>query len=126
MDRSSNLSSAIAVATIAAPYASQIRLTRGPPASREQALAGDGAAVSADVTRSLSEDRDRIAQDLNDVVVNRLFAAGLDLEAALGLIGDQRVAGHIGRAAGALDQAIRDLRDTVFDRAHANGDHILR
>jgi hypothetical protein len=41
------------------------------------------------VIRYLTEDHDRIAQRMNDVVVRRIFAAGLDLQAGLGLIGDQ-------------------------------------
>jgi hypothetical protein len=42
------------------------------------------------VIRYLTEDHDRIAQRMNDVVVRRIFAAGLDLQAGLGLIGDHR------------------------------------
>jgi signal transduction histidine kinase len=65
----------------------------------------------------LSEDHDRIAQGMNDAVVRRIFAAGLDLQAALGLIGDQRVASKIYHAIDELDHAIRDIRDTIFDRS---------
>ena len=50
----------------------------GPPAGR----AGD----SAEMTLRLIEERDRIAQDMNNIVVRRLFSAALDLEAALGLV----------------------------------------
>jgi signal transduction histidine kinase len=49
-------------------------------------------------------------------VIHRIFAAGLDLQAAVGLIGDQRVASKIRHAIDELDQAIRDIRDTIFDR----------
>jgi hypothetical protein len=42
------------------------------------------------VIRYLTENHDRIAQRMNDVVVRRIFAAGLDLQAGLGLIGDHR------------------------------------
>ena len=44
-----------------------------------------------------------------------LFSAGLDLEAALGLIGEHRAAGRIQHAVSELDLAIRDIRDMVFD-----------
>jgi hypothetical protein len=37
---------------------------------------------------------------LNKVVVHRLFAAGLGLQAAVGLVGDQPGAGRIDRAIG--------------------------
>lgn len=74
------------------------------------------AAISpADVTRYLLEDRDRIAQRMNDVVIQRIFSAGLTLQLALGLIGEQRGAREIYRAVGELDHAIRDIRDIVFD-----------
>ena len=47
-------------------------------------------------------------------MVRRIFAAGLDLHAALGLIGDHRGAGKICHAIDELDNAIRDIRDAVF------------
>lgn len=61
------------------------------------------------------EDHDQAARGVNDVVVGRILAAGLDLEAALGLIDDHRAATQIRRAIDKLDQAIRDIRDAVFD-----------
>jgi signal transduction histidine kinase len=115
MHRSSSLSSAAAIATIPAPGVPRVRLTRGPPPpGNGRAPAGNGAAVSAELTRYLTEDHDRIAQSLNDVVVRRIFAAGLDLHAALGLIGEHRGAGKIYHAIDELDNAIRDIRDAVF------------
>lgn len=75
-----------------------------------------GALVSAEVTRRLIEDHERIANGLNDVVVHRLFAAGLDLQTALGLTSDHHAAGKIYHAIGEIDQAIRDIRDNIFDR----------
>ena len=56
---------------------------------------------------------------MNDVVVRRIFAAGLDLQAALGLIGDHRGASKIWHAIDELDQAVRDIRDTIFDCSRA-------
>jgi hypothetical protein len=91
-----------------------VLLTRGLPPGDGRAPAGNGAAVSAELTRYLIEDHDRIAQSLNDVVVHRIFAAGLDLHAALGLIGEHRGAGKIYHAIGELDNAICDIRDDVF------------
>jgi two-component system, NarL family, sensor histidine kinase DevS len=63
----------------------------------------------------LAEDRDRIADELSDIVVRRLFSAGLALEAALGLTGEHRAAGKVQDAISELDLAIRDIRDVVFD-----------
>ena len=64
----------------------------------------------------LVQDRDRIAGALNDVVINRIFSAGLSLETALGLLGGHRgAAGKVREALGELDLAIRDVRNVVFD-----------
>ena len=84
-----------------------IRPTRDPPPGR----AGDW----AEVALLLVQDRDRIAEGMNDLVVRRLFAAGLALETALGLIGDHPGAGKVQEAVGELDLAIRDVRNVVFD-----------
>ena len=73
------------------------------------------AAGSAEATLRRAEDQDRIAQGLNGVVVRRLFAAGLDLEIALGLIGDDRASSEVCRAIDELDEAVKDIRDVVFD-----------
>jgi hypothetical protein len=66
--------------------------------------------------RGQAEDRARIAAGLNDVVVRRLLTAGEDLQAALGLMGDHPANGKIRHAVDELDQAVRDIPDTIFDR----------
>ena len=83
------------------------RPTRDPPPGR----AGD----PADAMLLLVQDRDRIAGAMTDLVVRRLFSAGLALETALGLIGDYPGAGKVQDAIGELDLAIRDVRNVVFD-----------
>ena len=65
------------------------------------------------------EDRERIALGLNDVVVRRLFTAGLDLQAVLGVMGDHPMSGKICHVVDELDQAIRDIRDAIFDHLAA-------
>jgi len=84
-----------------------IRPTYDPPPGR----AGD----PAEAILRLVQDRDRIAEDMNDLVVQRLFWAGLALEAALGLIGGHPGAGKVHEAVGGLDLAVRDVRNVVFD-----------
>ncbi len=85
---------------------------RIPPASGPSARqAGD----SAEVTLRLVQDRDRIAGDMNDIVVRRLFAAGLALETVLGLMGDQPGTAKVQEAISQLDLAIRDFRNVLFD-----------
>jgi signal transduction histidine kinase len=107
--------SAAAAATISAPGAAPVLLTLDPPPGSDWVPEGTVAADSAELTRHLTEDHDRIAREMNDVVIHRIFAAGLDLQATLGLIGDQRVASKICHAIDELDQAIRDIRDAIFD-----------
>src|ERR1017187_4428061 len=116
MHRPAREPSAAAAATTLAPGAAPVLLTRGPPPGSGRVPEGTVAADSAELTRHLTEDHDRIAREMNDVVIYRIFAAGLDLQAVLGLIGDQRAASKICRAIDELDQAIRDIRDTTFDR----------
>ena len=115
----SGLPSDTATATLSPLDAPDPPLTRGPPASDGQAPTDSGAAASAELARCLSEDRERVAQGINDVVVRRIFAAGLDLQAALGLIGDHRGASKVWHAIDELDQAVRDIRDTIFDSNRA-------
>ena len=62
----------------------------------------------------LMQERDRIAAGMNDIVVHRLFSAGLSLETALGLMGDQPGAAKVQDAIGELDLAIRDFRNVLF------------
>jgi hypothetical protein len=90
-----------------------VQPTRGPPPGSPEALEDGGAASPATAILDLLEDHERIALGLNDVVVRRLFAAGLDLQAALGLMGDHPASGKICHAVDELDQAIRDIRDTI-------------
>jgi signal transduction histidine kinase len=87
------------------------------PSASTPAAAGTarGALSTADVTRCLTEDHDRIAQRMNDVVIHRICSAGLTLQGALGLLRDQPAAREISHALDELDHAIRDIRDIVFD-----------
>ena len=103
------ISSTVAVCYGATPQLDEasIRPTRDPPPVR----AGDG----AEAALLLAPDRDRIAEDMNDVVVRRLFSAGLTLQTALGLIGDHPGARKVQEAIDQLDLAIRDVRKVVFD-----------
>jgi signal transduction histidine kinase len=110
-----SLPSNAATATLPPRDAPDPLLTHGPPASNRRVPTDNGATASAQLTRYLAEDHDRLAQGINDVVIRRIFAAGLDLQAALGLIGEHRGASKIWHAIDELDQAVRDIRDTIFD-----------
>ena len=104
--------------TTSAPAVPGVQPTRGPPPGSPQAVEGVSAAGPAEVTLDLAEDHERIARGLNDVVVRPLSTAGLDLQAALGLIGDHPASSKISHAMDELDRAIRDIqriRDTILD-----------
>src|SRR4029453_13179506 len=61
------------------------------------------------------EDRDRIARDLHDHVIQRVFAAGLALQAVLPRISDPQAHGRIESVVRQLDDTVRDIRPTIFD-----------
>jgi signal transduction histidine kinase len=61
------------------------------------------------------EDRDRIARDLHDHVIQRLFAAGLSLQAAAARVPDDAVRRRLGQVVDQLDETVRDIRTTIFD-----------
>jgi signal transduction histidine kinase len=63
---------------------------------------------------ALFEDRDRIARDLHDLVIQRLFATGMSLEGSAGLIADAEAASRVRQAVDALDETIRDIRSAIF------------
>ena len=60
---------------------------------------------------TLLEERQRIAADLHDMVIQRLFAAGLDLTVAQR--GRPDAEERIARAAEAVDESIRELREAI-------------
>jgi signal transduction histidine kinase len=67
------------------------------------------------------EDRERIARDLHDVVIQRLFATGLHLQSAARLVTRPEVGERIAGAVDDLDTTIRDIRTAIFElRAPAN------
>jgi two-component system, NarL family, sensor histidine kinase DevS len=65
---------------------------------------------------ALVQDRERIARDLHDTVIQRLFATGLSLQGAAGLIrGDPETAvGRVQAAVDDLDLTVRHIRSAIF------------
>jgi signal transduction histidine kinase len=61
------------------------------------------------------EDRERIARDLHDVVIQRLFATGLQLQSATPLVTRPEVGAKISAAVDDLDSTIRDIRRAIFE-----------
>ena len=73
------------------------------------------AASRAEAERlSLYEDRDRIARDLHDLVIQRLYATGMSLEGTMPMITRPEVASRITNAVDAMDETIKDIRGAIF------------
>ncbi|CAM5511351.1 Vitamin B12 import ATP-binding protein BtuD [Streptomyces californicus] len=60
------------------------------------------------------EDRDRIARDLHDLVIQRLFATGMMLESAQRRAVVPEVRTGVGRAVDELDVTIQEIRTAIF------------
>ncbi|MFK0168634.1 GAF domain-containing protein [Streptomyces sp. NPDC090306] len=60
------------------------------------------------------EDRDRIARDLHDLAIQRLFATGMTLQSAGRFIEHQEAAERVERAVDDLDETIKIIRSTIF------------
>ncbi|WP_308201323.1 sensor histidine kinase [Carbonactinospora thermoautotrophica] len=67
------------------------------------------------------EDRDRIARDLHDLVIQRLFATGMVLEGAIRLIDSPEAAARVMRAVDNVDETIKEIRATIF-ALHSRGE----
>jgi signal transduction histidine kinase len=65
-------------------------------------------------------DRDRIARDLHDQVIQRLFATGLQLQSVLRRSSDPDVQRRVRHAVEDLDETVREIRTAIFD-LHATG-----
>jgi len=63
----------------------------------------------------MAEERVRIARDLHDIVIQRLFAVGMQLNAVLPQVAEQNVRSRISGTVDELDDVIRSLRTTIFD-----------
>jgi signal transduction histidine kinase len=71
------------------------------------------------------EDRDRIARDLHDLVIQRLYASGLRLQGTLRLIDNAQASGRVQAAIDDLDATIREIRSTIFELHQRAGEMTL-
>ena len=90
----------------------------------QAAVALELAARRADAEQlSVLEDRDRIARDLHDLVIQRLYATGMSLEGTMPMAARREVSDRIRNAVDAMDDTIKDIRATIFalqSRGRAN------
>jgi signal transduction histidine kinase len=89
----------------------------------DQASAALDMAARQQLARQLDvyEDRDRIANDLHDLVIQRVFAAGLALQSVLPRVADADVQRRVQGVIRQLDETVRDIRTTIFDLHTADG-----
>jgi signal transduction histidine kinase len=64
---------------------------------------------------ALLSERERIARDLHDHVIQRLFAVGLGLQGQESRASDPLLHDRLDKAVVQIDEAIRDLRSSIFD-----------
>ena len=82
----------------------------------QASLALDRAEAVADREElALVADRDRIARDLHDLVIQRLFATGLQLQGARRIGMSDELRERLDSAVVDLDTTIRDIRSTIFE-----------
>jgi len=83
--------------------------------ARAAGIAIDNARLHAKVRDlTLTEDRERIARDLHDTVIQRVFAVALSLQAAAGSTKDAGLAARLETAVDDLDETIRQIRASIF------------
>lgn len=75
---------------------------------------------------AMLEDRDRIARDMHDHVIQRLFATGLSLQSTSRLTDHPTVRRRLSEAVDNLDAAIKDIRQTIFELHRAIPSRELR
>jgi len=82
----------------------------------QAALALDRAQAVADrQDLALVSDRERIARDLHDVVIQRLFATGLQLQGIAAVAASPDVVRRLDDAVSDLDDTIKAIRGTIFE-----------
>jgi signal transduction histidine kinase len=72
------------------------------------------------------EDRDRIARDLHDHVIQRLFAVGLSLQGMAAKANESASRARLAQAVEELDETISQIRTTIFDLHDTIPDNRLR
>jgi two-component system, NarL family, sensor histidine kinase DevS len=93
----------------------------------QAAIAVDRAQAQRDrAALAVLADRDRIARDLHDVVIQRLFATGLMLQSTLRRASQADVVERLRGAVADLDTTIRDIRGTIFELSGSNRADDLR
>ncbi|MDA8026971.1 MAG: GAF domain-containing protein [Actinomycetota bacterium] len=83
--------------------------------ARAAGIAIENARLHATVAEfALKADRERIARELHDEIIQRLFAIGLSLQATMRSIEEDSVFASVQNAIDDIDEAIKKIRATIF------------
>lgn len=69
------------------------------------------------------QDRQRIARDLHDTVIQRLFATGLTLQGVSRRLDDPEIVSRVQQVVDEVDATIRDIRSVIFALQARERDH---
>ena len=75
---------------------------------------------------AISDDRDRVARDLHDTVIQTLYGAGLSLQGIAGAAQATDVADQVSAVATTIDDAIIQLRSTIYELGLTGGELGIR
>ena len=64
---------------------------------------------------SVLDDRDRIARDLHDRVIQRVFAVGMSLQGAVRLSERDQIVARVNKAVDDLDTTVTEIRTAIFE-----------
>jgi signal transduction histidine kinase len=109
-------------ALVVAYHRGSVAFAEDPDVALVETFAGQ-AALALERSRAQDEremlavlsDRERIARDLHDVVIQRLFAAGMQLQGAAHSAVRPDVLRRINNVVDDLDSTIRDIRTAIFE-----------
>jgi signal transduction histidine kinase len=90
------------------------RASAGTVGGRESVLVLNAERDRPDPAFLVIREQERIARDLHDTVIQSLFGIGLSLQATAAMAVEDRTRQRVQRAVDDIDQAIRNLRTTVF------------
>ena len=107
----------------------------GPPEVEDQELLAsfaDQAGLALDRAQAIVDreelavisDRERIARDLHDVVIQRLFATGLQLQGVASVAGSSEIGTRLEAAVDDLDTTIKAIRGTIFELQPSRDDSL--
>ena len=82
----------------------------------------ESAMATAHAVQEVFAERDRIARDLHDLVIQRLFASGMALQSLLNHVPEAGLGRRLVTVIDDLDDTIVEIRSTIFSLGHSRQD----